>query len=183
MFKLNVSGCTSLGTLHCWHNSGYCMTAGLDGGTAISFPKSIPCTDKHFLNNAMLSNEWNVRAGQKGYQLDGNCYYHGPGKTPRRFDWEKKIYPTIDAFRTATGQEMNGIYADPEFESMTDVGTLTFPMNYSFRMRDLAWAKDSSIGNLKLKETSPCIDRGVPIRGFNEDFKGRAPDIGAFEIR
>lgn len=28
----------------------------------------------------------------------------------------------------------------------------------------------------------PCIDRGVPIRGINDEFEGRAPDIGAHEF-
>jgi hypothetical protein len=36
-------------------------------------------------------------------------------------------------------------------------------------------------GDLRLRPDSPCIDRGVILRGINEDYRGRAPDIGAFE--
>ncbi len=36
-------------------------------------------------------------------------------------------------------------------------------------------------GDYALREDSPAIDRGEKIPGFNDDFKGKAPDIGAFE--
>ena len=38
-------------------------------------------------------------------------------------------------------------------------------------------------GDLTLREDSPAIDRAERIPGFNDGFKGKAPDIGAFERR
>jgi hypothetical protein len=177
MFKLNVAGCTSLGWAYCDHNSGYCLTTGADGGTAISFPPTIPCANKVFRNNVIICNEWSVRAGQKHLALDHNCYYHVPGKPPRKFQWDAKPYASIDAFRKASGQETHGLYVDPRFQSHPDLGI------YSIRnaLSENPLARDTSTGDLRLQANSPCIDAGVVIRGLNEDFAGKAPDMGAFE--
>jgi len=35
--------------------------------------------------------------------------------------------------------------------------------------------------NLRLRAASRCVDRGVLIRGVNEDYYGKAPDLGALE--
>lgn len=181
MFKLNVSGCTSLGWAYCYHNSGWCLTGEGDGGTAISFPPGIPCANKVFLNNALIGNEWSVRAGQKGYTLDHNCYFHVPSKPPRKFQWEKKVYPTIDAFRKATGQEAHGLYADPLFVACPNLGRFVARDGAVNRLSDDPLVADTKPGDLRLKAGSPCIDRGAVIRGFNDDFHGKAPDIGAHE--
>jgi hypothetical protein len=29
---------------------------------------------------------------------------------------------------------------------------------------------------------NPLLDRGIPIPGFNDDYAGSAPDLGAFEL-
>jgi hypothetical protein len=177
MFKLNVGGCTSLGWTYCYHNSGYCLTTGPDGGTAVSFPPGIPCANKVFRNNAVIANEWSVRAGREGCFLDHNCYFHVPGKPPRKFQWGKTSYPALAAFSRATGQEKNGLYADPLFVSTPDVGKY----GPAATLAVLALPKRDRPGDLRLRECSPCIGKGAVLRGINEDFKGRAPDIGAFE--
>ncbi|MBL8797914.1 MAG: right-handed parallel beta-helix repeat-containing protein, partial [Planctomycetia bacterium] len=182
MFKLNVAGCTSLGWAYCYHNSGYCLMTGSEGGTAISFPPGIPCTNKVFKNNALIGNEWSVRAGRKGYVLDANCYWHTPGKTPRRFQWEQKTYNTLDDFRRATEQEQHGQYADPLFTACPGLGKFTFGKEFLLtRLADDPLMSDAREGDLQLQAGSPCLDRGAMIRGINDDYRGQAPDIGAFE--
>lgn len=184
MFKLNITGCTSLGWTYCYHNSGYCQTIGEDGGTAISFPPTIPCENKVFRNNAIICNEWAVRGGRTGFTLDGNCYWHVPGKPPRKFQWDKKSYTTIDAFRKATGQEKLGLYADPLFAATPDLGKYASSKEFlASRLADHPLVADTKSGDLRLKPGSACRDKGVLIRGINEDFAGKAPDIGAFEVR
>jgi hypothetical protein len=42
-------------------------------------------------------------------------------------------------------------------------------------------APGATIGDMRLRSDSPLIDRGVVILGFNEDYNGKRPDIGAFE--
>jgi len=41
---------------------------------------------------------------------------------------------------------------------------------------------DPSKGDFTLRKESPAIDRGVRLPGFNDGFRGAAPDIGAFEL-
>jgi hypothetical protein len=192
-FKLNVGDCTSLGWTYCYHNSAYCLTTGtLYGGTAISFPPidSIPIAHKVFENNAFLCDGLGVRYGYDDYMIDYNCYYAVPGGAGPRFTWSVKgasdvlartTYETIEAFAKATGREVHGIAADPEFRSAPGAGE-TPRVDYGpAPVADYPMAKDASEGDLSLKPASPCIDCGVVIRGINEDFKGKAPDMGAFE--
>jgi Protein of unknown function (DUF1565) len=181
MFKLNVSGCTSLGWTYAYHNSGYCQVTGADGGTGISFPPGIPCTNKVFRNNVVICNEWSVRAGRAGCVLDHNCYWQVPGKPPRKFQWGKQSFRTLADFRRTTGQEKHGLYAAPRLVSTPDLGR--FPSRPGGRPSDDPLPSDTKTGDLRLRPDSPCIDRGALIRGINEDFAGKGPDLGAFEWR
>jgi hypothetical protein len=38
------------------------------------------------------------------------------------------------------------------------------------------------VDNKYLPENSPAIDNGILLTGINDDFKGKAPDIGAYEV-
>ncbi len=181
MFKFNVNGCTSLGWTYCYHNSGYCLLTGVDGGTAISFPPKIPCSNKVIKNNIIICNEWSVRAGKTGYVLDGNCYFNVPGRPPRRFQWSGQAYRTIQAFRKATGQEANGIYADPKFQATPQIGKFVMKDFLGFCLSDSPLVKDTTTSDFRLQSGSPCIDRGVLLKGINDSYKGEGPDIGAFE--
>jgi hypothetical protein len=41
--------------------------------------------------------------------------------------------------------------------------------------------KDFAITDPVVQVSNPAIDKGVRLPGFNDDFQGAAPDIGAFE--
>jgi hypothetical protein len=43
-------------------------------------------------------------------------------------------------------------------------------------------AADPKFNDPQLKDQSPAIDKGLPMPGFNDDFKGQAPDLGAYEF-
>lgn len=193
MFKLNVAGCTSLGWAYIYHNSGYCLTKpGTYGGTAVSFPSgaTIPISNKVLKNNAFICDGLGVRYGHQGYTIDYNCYYTVPGARPARFQWEAKdptgkwkarTYPTIEEFSAASGQESHGIYADPQFSSTPGLGANLRRDYHTTAFIVYPQVRDTSEGDLHLKDSSPCIDKGVVIRGINEDYSGSAPDVGAFE--
>ena len=191
MFKMNVGGPESLGWAYCYHNSGYSQITGEAwGGMALSFPPSrtMPISNKTFLNNATIAKTHAIRHAHKGYILDYNCYWTVPGASAVNFTWdetrsETNVYPTIEEFAAATGRETHGMYADPLFVSTPDIGRLDWRDFGPTPLSDYPLVPDDSVGDLHLKADSPCIDAGVVIRGINEDFLGKAPDIGAFEER
>ncbi|MHC4713198.1 MAG: right-handed parallel beta-helix repeat-containing protein [Planctomycetota bacterium] len=71
--------------------------------------------------------------------------------------WENRIYGSLAEFRDA-GYEAHGISVEP---MLTATGILDF----------------------RLRPGSPLIDAGLLIRGINDNYAGRAPDIGAHEFR
>jgi hypothetical protein len=181
LFKFNVSGCTSHGPTYVYHNTGYCLLSGADGGTGISFPPTIPSTNKVIKNNIVISNEWSVRAGKKGYVLDGNCYYHVPGRPPRRFQWDKAVHATLAAFQQATGQEQHGMYADPRLAAIPDAGQIPSVSNLADLPPRQYRPQAKAAIDLRLQAGSPCLNAAVLVRGINDRFAGKGPDIGALE--
>jgi hypothetical protein len=176
LFKMSVGGATSHGWTYCYHNSGYTLDSG-NGGSMIRFApqKMLPCSNKVFKNNAMIGSEWSVRdwVNAVNYILDYNCYYNTPQTGLRPFQADGRRLESLEEFRAASGQETHGIYADPQFVSTPGLGL--------FQEADAPPVKDISAADMRLKPTSPCLDKGAVIRGINDDFKGKAPDIGAFE--
>ena len=192
MFKLNVGGVTSNGHTYCYHNSAYCLTRGKQyGGTAISFPSagSIPIDNKHFVNNAFICDGLGPRNANNRYRIDYNCYYSVPGQEPVIFQWEElrdgrwrsTEYTSIEQFSRETGRESHGLLADPKFRSTEGAGSLerVFYSRQPFKVYPMIEGPD--VGDMRLMETSPCIDRGVVIPGINDHLPDGKPDIGAFE--
>jgi hypothetical protein len=173
LFKLSVGGCTSHGWTYCYHNSGYALDSGNEA-TMIRFTTGIPLTNKVFKNNAMIGSEYSVRDGSPANPMDYNCYFNTPNTGLRRFHFKGERYEYLEDFQLATGMETHGMYADPQFVATPDLGL--------YKENEAPPLTDTSVGDMRLKPTSPCIDKGAVIRGVNEDFKGQAPDIGAYEF-
>ncbi|MBM3793140.1 MAG: hypothetical protein FJW31_03535 [Acidobacteria bacterium] len=88
---------------------------------------------------------------------------------PRREDW--KSFATLASYQAGTGQEAHSIEVGFDiFESLQ-------PPDHAKRHR-IYHAMDL---NFKLKPNSKAVDAGVVIPNVNEDFAGRAPDLGALE--
>lgn len=88
---------------------------------------------------------------------------------PRPGDW--KVFSTLKEFQTATGQETHSIEVDFNiFERMS-------PPKHADRYA-VYHAMDL---NFILKEGSLAVDAGVLMPTVNDDFAGRAPDLGALE--
>jgi hypothetical protein len=90
-------------------------------------------------------------------------------------------HPSIEEFREVTGHERHGLYADPQFRATPGLGGVVWSNYIPTPFGQQPQVEDMSAGDLRLKEASPCIDAGIVIRGVNEDFAGKAPDIGAYE--
>jgi hypothetical protein len=98
--------------------------------------------------------------------------YPAPAHTPVL---QTREFATLEAYSRATGQDEHSIVVDYSiFENV--------PM---LDARD-----DSRIQNLydtddldfRLKPRSAAVDSGVVLPNVNDDFAGRAPDLGALEI-
>jgi len=88
---------------------------------------------------------------------------------PKKEDWQ--FFSTLEEFQTATGQETHSIEVDFDiFERLT-------PPDHTKRYA-VYHAMDL---NFTLKPNSKVVDAGAVIPTVNEDFAGRAPDLGALE--
>ena len=70
--------------------------------------------------------------------------------------WEPERYGTLGEFAASTGQEVNGMSIAPGF-------------------------RDAASGDYRLFLWSGLIDKGLVIPGINSDYRGGAPDLGAYE--
>jgi len=88
---------------------------------------------------------------------------------PKKEDWQS--FSTLKEFQAATGQETHSIEIDFDiFENLAppDPGN-RYAVYHSVDL------------NFALKPDSKAVDAGVVIPTVNEDFAGRAPDLGALE--
>lgn len=82
---------------------------------------------------------------------------------------EDKIYETLEEIRTATGQEKHSRMVDYDV------------------FKDLKPSKSPHINiddnfNFELRPDGPGVDAGIPLANINDDFTGKAPDLGAYEV-
>jgi hypothetical protein len=88
---------------------------------------------------------------------------------PRDDQWQ--ALPDLAAVRQKTGQEQHGIEVDFDiFESLSPPDPA--------RRHAVYHAMDL---NFALKPAGAAVDAGVVIPTVNDDFHGRAPDLGALE--
>ena len=106
-----------------------------------------------FRNNAIFVPRYAIEQSGLGISLDADNLAPPPGS--KYTIWQGVEYSTLNSFQGGTGQETHGI------EGLT--GFVAPPLD------------------LHLLATSANIDRGVVLPGFNDNFCGAAPDIGAFE--
>jgi len=90
--------------------------------------------------------------------------------TPKPEDW--KMFKTLADMSAATGQEKHGMEIDYDiFENLSPPKTKN--IHAVHHAMDL---------NFNLKPTSKPVDAGIVIPTLNEDFVGKAPDLGAVEV-
>jgi hypothetical protein len=151
-----------------------------------------PSSNMHYKNNLFLGRDtpdrgimtW-ANAGDT-YSTDYNGYrpnkgvaaqfaWLGPKKgqtlyEPKPEDW--KTFGTLADFRAATGQEAHGIEVDFDiFEKLSPPDPTK--RHAVYHAMDL---------NFRLKPNSKAVDAGAVIPTVNEEFAGKAPDLGALEV-
>ncbi|MFC2076930.1 hypothetical protein ACFLT7_07595, partial [candidate division KSB1 bacterium] len=179
LYKMNVGGCWSGGYCYSYHNTGFPIVP--DKGTGLSFSYGIPLKNKIFRNNIMATGQRLVRSGPAGNSADYTCYFLTDDKDTVPFEWERQIYQTLAEFRQATGNESHGMVADPRIVALPKRDGIVFDDYGLFHLDQNPPLENVDIGDLRLQAGSPCIDTGLLIRGINENFSGKAPDIGTYE--
>ncbi|RPJ21670.1 MAG: hypothetical protein EHM33_25505 [Chloroflexi bacterium] len=142
------------GIVFFYHNTSWTNAANLNGMSMIT-----PVHNTVMRNNIFQGNRYafeEIRTGSTGNDWNNDNWYTRVPSGPH-FKWENINYNTIAQLCTATGLECNG-YEDPP--GFTNPGA----------------------GDFTLLPSSPNIDRGLAIPGINDNFKGNAPDAGAYEL-
>jgi hypothetical protein len=147
----------------------------------------------HFRNNLFLGRDEPGRAlmrfsNASAYSTyDYNGYRLNPKATdqflwnwPRAgqaLDYEQdrgsaQRFGSLAALRTATGQEAHGMEVDYEIFENLRAPAADKP-HAVYHARDL---------NFQLKSGGKAVDAGVRVPNVNDDFTGKAPDLGALEV-
>ncbi len=151
-----------------------------------------PYSNTHYRNNLFLASDRPGRGimswanATSPFSTDYNGYRpnHGvknqytwlaptKGSTmyqPKPEDW--KNFETLAAFKAATGQEAHGLEIDYDIFENLEAPKNVKDMYVVYHAMDL---------NFQLKPSSNAVDAGVIIPTVNDDFAGKAPDLGAVE--
>ncbi|MGC2331025.1 MAG: hypothetical protein WA581_06210 [Candidatus Acidiferrales bacterium] len=151
-----------------------------------------PASNIHFLNNLILGDGWadpvlNLRAFTNYSSSDYNGFRPNPN-VENAFEWDSppfevaadyqaaalvtRHFKSLDEYRQATGQERHSVLVDYDvfmhvtMPDKSDPQRLYNPEDFDFR----------------LKPGSPAVDAGALLPTINDDFTGRAPDLGAYEL-
>jgi hypothetical protein len=148
-------------------------------------------SNAHFRNNLFLGRDTNRGIMTWGnatdqYSSDYNGFRPNPnvrnqynwlapaaGKTAyERGDAERRSFATLAKFQKATGQETHGIEVDYDiFENLAPPDLAR--RHHVYHAMDL---------NFRLKANSKAVDAGAVLPTINDDFTGKAPDLGALEV-
>ncbi|MCP5145249.1 MAG: hypothetical protein H6978_10595 [Gammaproteobacteria bacterium] len=149
-----------------------------------------PVSNTHYRNNLILgqgaAEEIFAGANMTRYSSsDYNGFRPNPGSATafawslpasgesRDFSGElrEEKYADLADFSAATGNDAHSVLVD--FDTFVNVPPLTTAEPW--RLYDPASV------DFRLTDGSPAIDAGVVLPGVNDDFNGRAPDLGAYE--
>lgn len=83
--------------------------------------------------------------------------------------------------RRQAGAEKHGLFAHPLLTASPGIASYGVSGYAESRASGPRLVRGASESDFRLRAASPCVDRAVVIRGINEDYVGRAPDIGAIE--
>jgi hypothetical protein len=195
LFKLNnCMGEDQDGSAFVYHNSAYALrTCAGTGITSAPWDCDGPryvFGNKRFRNNVMLTGHAVLR-GRPEMDLDYDAYGVPDGAaTP--FTWspapDVNHYLSIEDLRSETGLEQHGFMIDPAGPGWVAIDGLRAydcPTDAyeDYRTSDYAVYEHPFGGeDFALVGTSVLIDKGEVLPGFNDDYTGSAPDLGAIEL-
>jgi hypothetical protein len=150
--KINSGYEVTTGPILVYHNTFFTDVAGADG-VALLLPGRVVAIVAR--NNLIAGIRYALyKVNPLRWNGDGNAYY---STDPSRLvHWEGRNYTALAAWAAAVGQEPHGTGGAP---------LLIDPRG----------------GNFEPGPGSPLLDRGLPLPGINDRYRGPAPDIGAVE--
>lgn len=106
--------------------------------------------------------------------IDCDFNYDGFGGVsgPVFLKWNNVRYPTLQDVRAKSPVEKHCVIVDPATALASGVLPPTDPNTVC----------DPNQADVRLKAGSAAIDAGEVLPGFNNDYKGKAPDLGAYEL-
>jgi hypothetical protein len=111
---------------------------------------------------------------------DARCVYREAHSTFSARDYN--LYFQNDAAQPITGANPNyGAESWDYFMSDWDTWRSSFGWEQNSPRPENPLLTDPNNGDVSLASTSPAVDAGVIIPGFNDNYQGNAPDIGAIE--
>jgi hypothetical protein len=151
----------------------------------------VPTSNAHFLNNLILAEF----PDEPAFALATNTQYSSsdyngfmPGdQAPAAFSWSapaagvsadylgkpvERRFGTLAEYRQATGQDMHSILVTRDIFRNVPAAEVTA----------LTRVYDPDSFDFRLKPGSKAVDAGVLLPNVNDNFKGRAPDLGALEV-
>jgi len=152
--KINTSvgsGSATIRNHYFYHNT---FSKGANGGTLMAFGGGTTSSKLlHYRNNIFhsstdLVDDWGSHIPQPS--MDGDLWY---STSSSQLSYGGSSFSDFSDFKSGTGQEANGLWADPQIDPAT----------------------------LDLKAGSPAIDKALSIPGINNVYSGAGPDIGAHE--
>lgn len=87
--------------------------------------------------------------------------------------WNRKNYGSIEQFSIDTGQEKHGFFISSPAR--------LFVADFKIPKDEKTCVPNTDAVPL-LAASSPAIDKGMRLPSINDDFTGRAPDLGAYEL-
>jgi len=160
-----------------------------------------PASNIHFLNNLILGDGWadpvlNLRTYTNYSSSDYNGFYPNPGAA-NSFEWTSpdfgtlsdyagklvtRNFKTLKEYQDATKQDLHSvevdyrIFAKVEPPDKSDPQRLYNPEDFYFQLQPV-------LGGFEIGQfANPAIDTGVLLPTINDDFTGKAPDLGAYEL-
>ncbi len=150
-----------------------------------------PASNAHFRNNLVLAQG----AGDPVFALGtytnySSSDYNGFRPNPNvdgAFEWNSPVFDvradytknpvtrrfkTLAEYSSATGQDTHSVLVDYDVFVSAQMPDKSDPQRLY---------KTDAV-DLRLKPRSAAIDKGVVLPTINDDFTGRAPDLGAYEL-
>jgi hypothetical protein len=146
--------------------------------TIVMWSKMICCSDAHLLRSIVRNNLWiSVAGGQiwdfgstvRDWRTDLNDDGFDWGSSTAPFRYGGAVYSSLTALASASGLETRGrrISRTSCFETLNVPGPAPVPIPAQF---------------MTLAAGCTAIDAGAILPNINDDYRGPAPDLGAYEV-